>query len=93
MKKNNLEIDKMSLCNDQDTFNDAFSKAIKDYDKKQTKKMSGPLFIYLLIHLIFVIWGVMLAFKSSPPDHRVIHITLAIVFAPAYVLSYYINNE
>lgn len=82
----------MSLCNDQNTFNVAFSDAIKDYDKKQEQTLSGPLAIYMVIHMIFLIWGILLAFKSTPSDHRVIHITLAIVFGPAYVLSYYINK-
>ena len=83
----------MSLCNDQHTFNNAIAHAIKDYDKKITKKMSGPLTMYSIVHIIFVIWGVMLAFKTDTSEHRVINITLAIVFGPAYVLAYYLNKN
>ena len=82
----------MSLCNDQHTFNHAFAKAIRAYDKNESKKMSLSLSIYIVIHLICMIWAVMLAVKSSPPDHKVINITLALVFSPAYVLAYYISN-
>ena len=81
----------MSVCNNQDTFNDAFYRALKYSNKKENKKISGPLAIYLVIHLIFLIWAIMLAFKT-PPDNRVVHITLAIIFAPAYCLAYYMNT-
>jgi hypothetical protein len=80
-----------NLCEDQDTFNNAFYKALKHSRKKDDKKIAGILAVYLVIHTIFLIWGIVLAFKSQPPQNRVVHITLAIVFAPAYVLAYYMN--
>ena len=80
----------MSLCNDQDTFNNAFYKALKNARKKDDKKVAGAVFVYMLIHMTFLVWGVMLAFKQ-PREERLIHITLAMVFAPAYVLAYYLN--
>jgi succinate-acetate transporter protein len=80
----------MSVCNNQDTFNDAVYKALKYSKKKEDKKISRPLAVYLVIHLIFLVWAIMLAFKTSP-DNRVVHITLAIIFAPAYCLAYYMN--
>ena len=80
-----------NLCNNQDNFNDAFYKAIKYSNKKEAKKLSKPLAVYMLIHTIFLVWGIILAFSSQPPENRVVHITLAIVFAPAYVLAYYMN--
>jgi hypothetical protein len=82
----------MSSLNNQNTFNNAFSNALKNYEKKKEKKMSGPLVFYTLVHLIFLVWGVMLAFRSVPRQNRVMHLTLAIVFGPAYVLGYYINE-
>lgn len=81
-----------TVCNNQDSFNTAFYKALKYSNKKETKKLGTVLIIYVIIHMIFVVWGVLLAFKSQPPENRVVHITLALVFAPAYVLSYYINE-
>lgn len=80
-----------NICYDQETFNTAFYKALKHYQKKEDKIISGPLASYIIIHTIFLIWGIMLAFKSQPAHNRVVHITLAMVFAPAYVLSYYLN--
>ena len=81
----------MSLCNDQETFNNAFRTAIKEYNKHESKKLSGVLTVYMIIHLFFIILGVMLAVKSVPKENRVIHITLAIIFGPAYCLAYYLN--
>ena len=80
----------MSLCDDQDTFNHAFYKALNHARKKDDKKVAGAVCVYMIIHMIFLIWGIMLAFQQ-PKEQRVIHITLAIVFAPAYVLAYYLN--
>lgn len=77
----------MSLCDNQDNFNDAFYKALK---YSNNKKMVSGVGIYMLIHLIFLFWGIMLALKQ-PKDQQIVHITLAIVFSPAYVLAYYLN--
>ena len=81
------------MDNQQD-FNQIFYKALeysRDRDVDKMKKNNG-LLIYIAIHVLFLVWGVMLAFKSQPPHNRVVHITLAIVFGPAYVLAYYLNT-
>lgn len=80
----------MSLCDDQDTYNNAFYKALKYSRKKEENKVMGSLCVYMIIHMVFLIWGIFLAFKQ-PLEQRVIHITLAIVFSPVYVLAYYMN--
>jgi succinate-acetate transporter protein len=79
----------MSLCDNQDNFNDAFYKALKNSRKEDNKKMASGAGIYILIHLIFLFWGIMLALKQ-PKNQQVVHITLAMVFSPAYVLAHYI---
>jgi len=80
----------MSLCDNQDNFNDAFYKALKDSRKRDNKKMASGVGIYMLIHLIFLFWGIMLALKQ-PKDQQIVHLTLAMVFSPAYVLAYYLD--
>jgi len=80
-----------NICDSQGAFNHAFYRALKYTRKKDDKKIAGVLAVYLVIHTIFLIWGIVLAFKSQPPQNRVVHVTLAIVFAPAYVLAYYLN--
>ena len=82
-----------NVCSSQTTFDHAFYKALKHSRKKDNRRLSGPLSVYLVIHVIFLFWGIMLAVKSQPPKNRVVHITLAIVFAPAYVLAYYLNMQ
>ena len=81
----------MSLCDNQDKFNDAFYKALKKSRKKDNKNMVKGAGCYALIHIIFLFWGIMLALKQ-PVDQQIVHITLAIVFSPAYVLAYYLNT-
>jgi hypothetical protein len=80
-----------NICDSQGAFNHAFYRALKYTREKDDKKIAGVLAVYLVIHTIFLIWGIVLAFKSQPPQNRVVHVTLAIVFAPAYVLAYYLN--
>jgi bacteriorhodopsin len=88
----------MSVCQNQDAFNDAFYKAIKEARKKEqdeNSKNTGlqwAIAIYALIHIIFLVWGVFLAINSQPPENRVLHLVLAIIFAPLYVISYYIGQ-
>jgi hypothetical protein len=78
----------MALLNNENAFNNEFSNSLK-----KRKTMSEQLLMfYTLVHLIFLVWGVMLAFRSVPRQNRVMHLTLAIVFSPAYVLGYYINQ-
>ena len=81
----------MSLCDNQDKFNDAFYTALNNSKKKDLKKMSTGVGVYMVIHLIFLFWGIMLAVKQ-PSDQRVVHLVLAIIFSPAYVLAYYVNE-
>lgn len=80
----------MSLCDNQDNFNDAFYKALKHSRKKDNKKMASGVGIYMLIHLIFLFWAIILALKQ-PKDQQIVHLTLAVVFSPVYVLAYYLN--
>lgn len=81
-----------SVCDNQDDFNNAFATAVKEYNKKMSKKWSGFLTVYAIFHIICIVWAVYLALKSSPPENRVLHVTLAVVFGPAYLISYALVN-
>ena len=80
---------KHNPCANQHNFSRAFSKAY-DSKEKSMNKITTPVIVYLFIHLIFLVWGIMLAFKQ-PLETRNVHITLAIVFSPAYVLAHYLS--
>ena len=92
MKTGNCEPYDLNICDNQKNFSNALYYALKDVRKREKKEITGALTVYLIIHLIFLFWGIVLAVKSQPPDNRVVHITLAIVFGPAYVIAYYLNN-
>lgn len=81
----------MSLCDNQDDFNDAFYKALKYSRKNDDKRMASCVGVYMLIHLLFLFWAIILALKQ-PKDQQIVHITLAMVFSPVYVLAYYLNT-
>jgi hypothetical protein len=82
----------MSVCENQKNFNHAIYNAVKDYDRRERRQMSGFVTFYIMLHLVFLIWGVMLALTSVPKENRVLHITLAVLFSPAYVMSYYLDT-
>jgi len=85
----------MSVCNNQEEFEKAVYKAskyVKAQEQEENKqKMTNTMSSYLVVHTIFMIWGILLAFKSVPPEFRVLHITAAVIASPAYVLAYYLN--
>jgi Ca2+/Na+ antiporter len=85
-----------NVCQNQESFNDAFQQAINTYPKKEydqltsTQKTSIMIqrIIYIVLGLIFIVWAVMLAQKSND---KTLHTLLAIIFSPLYILSYYIS--
>ena len=80
----------MSLCDNQTNFNDAYYKASENYINKKERQYNS-LVLYPIVHFVFLVWGVILALKSAPPENRVIHLTLALLVSPLYVLAYYLN--
>lgn len=87
-----------SVCHDQNTFNNAFMKAVDDYPKEKYNQLSQgektsltiQYIVYLVLGLIFIIWAIVLAQKSKD---KVLHTILAFIVAPIYVFSYYISSK
>jgi hypothetical protein len=85
----------MSLCSDQKTFNKAVRKAIEHIDDEDETDQSNGLVVKLIVSLImisFYLWALLLALKVSDKEHRVLHVTLALLTGPLYVLSYYLGT-
>ena len=58
-------------------------------DEDDNRMSRGWMMVFTIVWAIFFIWAIILAMKA-PHSHRVVHLVLAIVFSPAYVLSYYL---
>lgn len=82
----------LNVCANQDNFNVAMDKAIKQNNKDAMKKAEPWVYVYAILWLIFLIWGILLAMQVQDQSTRVVHLVLAIVAGPAYVLGYYINQ-
>jgi hypothetical protein len=41
--------------------------------------------------LVFYLWALLLAMRVTDPQHRVLHIILALLTGPLYVLSFYLG--
>lgn len=80
-------------CTNQDSFNHALRKALK-YNTKQNEPKNWVVIVSICLYIFFFVWAIMLASKIPVGPHKVVHMTLAIVFSPLYVLAYYfgVNN-
>ena len=83
-----------SVCDNQQNFNKAYSKAVDHYLNKSTKLTTGQrvvMSLLLILQIAFIIWGIILALKM-PPANRPVNVTLAILTGPIYVIAYYLSN-
>lgn len=79
----------MSVCSNQATFDDAFKHALENMDKEESTKTST--IVVAIFLLILYIYAFILALKE-PKEQRIIHLTLALVFGPAYVIAHIANK-
>jgi hypothetical protein len=89
---NNIENydEKANVCNNQDDYNTALRKAIDYNDKKNYKEARPWIKIYIILWAITFTWAVLIALKVKDPEHRVLHVAIASVFSPAYLIAHYL---
>ena len=80
----------MSVCESQDRFNDAFEDAVKYVEKKQKPSVMVTI-VALVIFVAIFLWAIYLAAKTTPGQEKTLHLTMAMVFSPFYVISSYLN--
>jgi hypothetical protein len=78
------------ICDNQTNFTNAVQSALTTIQQTNQAKYNKMFFIWAIIYVIFLIWGVVLALQIQEPGHRTIHVLLALVFPPAYVLAHYL---
>lgn len=76
-----------NVCQDQQTFNQAFMKA------QMAAQTNGASVIAFIIWLIFFIWGMQLIDNSiMEPAQRTEHVFFCFLASPLYVLCWYLGN-
>lgn len=82
-----------NVCNNQKTFNKAVRNAFHHLDDDDDNKQQNQVakVIVSIIMLVFYLWALLLAMRISDPQHRVLHIVLALLTGPLYVLAYYLG--
>jgi bacteriorhodopsin len=78
-----------NVCDNQDDFNIAFQKAVKQDAKDRMKNNKPWIFAYTSLWLVFFVWALLLAMRVQPGPSKVVHLVFALVFSPIYVISYY----
>ena len=78
-----------NVCSSGKSFNVAVKKAVDEMDKNAVEKTKPWLYVYAVIWMIFFVWALLLAMSLPKGPTRVVHLTLAMVFSPLYVLAYY----
>lgn len=79
-----------NVCQNQDTFNDAFSDALDNY-YKENRLSQNAMIMYLVVFIVLFLWALYLAMKLKPSSERIAHIFFAMLFSPVYIISYYLN--
>jgi hypothetical protein len=85
----------MSVCTDQQTFNTAFSAAMKNYiNQQENKKLTTGATIFCVIYIIFLVWAIMLALsiKTTDQTERILNIILACIAPPLYIVGFYVTK-
>lgn len=82
------------ICDTQQDFNLAFNQALNQYRVKEMQQLrKNPVYIIVMIlYLVFMIWGVFLALRVKEKEHRILHVTLALIAGPLYVFGYYLSQ-
>jgi ABC-type Na+ efflux pump permease subunit len=80
----------MSVCKDNDSFKEAFKKAVEYTEEKADKPLAMTRIVSTLIYIILIVWAVILAMKV-PEDRRLLHLVLGLVFSPLYIIAHYLN--
>ena len=82
-----------NICDNQNNFNVAFSKALK-YERE--KNMPSPTafvvtsVVAIAILIVLLIWALGLARKTK--GDKLLHTFFALVASPGYIISYYISK-
>jgi hypothetical protein len=79
-----------NVCEDQKTMNKAVRKAVNKVIKENRPSTFSRM-LSMIIYIILIMWAFILALKV-PENMRQLHVVLALVFAPFYILSYYLNS-
>jgi hypothetical protein len=80
-----------NVCDTQDSFNQGFQNAV-DYVSKQNMPALWIRLLLLAIMLILIVLAVTFASRVTEPSAQKLHILLAIMFAPFYIISYYLSE-
>lgn len=81
-----------TVCENQSTFNEAVSIAIDNYkEENKMKTTTGAITIYAILMFILFVWALVLAFRLKKGSERLLHLIVAMIVSPLYILSYYLN--
>lgn len=81
----------MSLCRNQNSFNNALYDADEDLLKKEQNRNKAWCCAGLF-HFLFLIWALILAVRIQDENQRIIHLIFAIIFPQIYIICFYLSG-
>lgn len=79
-----------SVCDTQDDFNTAFRNAVK-YTEKKDRPKTWVLILSMSLMVLIILWALILA--SRVGNNQIIHYVLSLVFAPFYIIAYFLAQK
>lgn len=97
-KKEDKEDKEINVCTNQNVFNRSLSNAL-DYSNnkkrqnvmKMIKKNKDVYGFVLVLYLILLFMAISLAMRVKDDEHRVLHMLVAIVCPPSYIVAYFLG--
>lgn len=84
-----------NVCKSQDIFNTAVKNALKYVNDQNAHKYRTSMIISSIVYFIFLAWAIVLALSvnTSNQAEKLLHIVLACIAPPVYVVGFYITRS
>lgn len=79
------------VCQNQDDFNMAIRRAIR-YNMDENAKLSVNAQIALVLYVLLSVYAVVLASRVVEGPQRTLHLTLAMITGPVYVVGHLVGG-
>jgi len=81
-----------NVCVNQQVYNKAFRSALKENTRANIRDAGDWYYLIIALYFVFLFWAVILAMRVPAGSKRTLHITVALIASPMYVLAHYLGQ-